>query len=757
MQLLRPSDDHESLEVTEHLARLFESPVADAKIAVVSVVGPYHSGKSFLLNSLIGRTDIFSVGPKTAPQTLGVWLCRTDRKTRDGSEIWLLDSEGFYGPRVSDSYDAKIFTLASLLSSSLVYNSIKVIDQQAVNSLEMLARQAQLFSVKTSDDQPDVLKNFPKLTWVVEDFVQEETKSDGDSLNRWVRSYLSESADPFLLRVFPDFQVQTLFLPATAKSQLRDLSQLSWEELTPEFRSEISRLRINLFDSLVPKSSISTARQFGNSVHFLVAGLRRGLFPTLPSLWNAWQTQISEASLKDATAVFARSISSTGGSDAAFDAMVAQARSRAHDFYSQLVRDFGNATDFKNLESALRGKHQEAWERWQAAARAAVEAAARNASHAFSQKLTDHLNPLPASPQEISRSIDAFSREVIDKFSDTISAYSSSGASALPLEWPRAALPLPSPGPLANLRVELASIGDLLVAESTRRAAGAVELAAAAALRHAEEATAARGEQLLGSAELREWGNSVKLAALSVFERELLPRWAWMEITESFMQGKKLVETETESRLNRFRLAHQTRLADWFRKTGDRLVGEYREVKRQMELTALPSEEGKLADDHNKIKAAVFEKLDEMAGRTADTAQFVEAKEKINTAMRMEWERLRSKNVELWKVHSDEATQCGLELNKQYRALNCWNGWICLFQMVPQYHKSKSQEHLDECFERSSRMPVSMRHAVFESWYEKDLSRESSEVYKNLFITFLTCALPLIWFAVKAFFKTHQF
>jgi hypothetical protein len=46
-----------------------------------------------------------------------------------------------------------------------------------------------------------------------------------------------------------------------------------------------------------------------------------------------------------------------------------------------------------------------------------------------------------------------------------------------------------------------------------------------------------------------------------------------------------------------------------------------------------------------------------------------------------------------------------------------------------------------------------MRHAVFESWYEKDLSKESAEVYKNLFITFLSCALPLVWFAVKAFFK----
>merc|ERR1719281_303567 len=105
--------------------------------------------------------------------------------TVDGAEVWLMDSEGFFGPRVDEAYDAKIFTIATLVGAHLVYNTVKIIDQQAVSLLEMLARRAQLFRTRSSvevpagsssvEGIPDFLstRSFPPLTWVVEDFVQE--------------------------------------------------------------------------------------------------------------------------------------------------------------------------------------------------------------------------------------------------------------------------------------------------------------------------------------------------------------------------------------------------------------------------------------------------------------------------------------------------------------------------------------------------------------------------------------------------------
>lgn len=83
-------------------------------------------------------------------------------------------------------YDAKIFAFATLITSHLMYTSIRLVDQNAVDYLELLARRAQLFQLKASldsrTDLPLVLRgqDFPPLTWVVKDFVQ---KTDGENMN----------------------------------------------------------------------------------------------------------------------------------------------------------------------------------------------------------------------------------------------------------------------------------------------------------------------------------------------------------------------------------------------------------------------------------------------------------------------------------------------------------------------------------------------------------------------------------------------
>ncbi len=43
-------------------------------LMVISVVGPYRTGKSFLLNLLMGRTDGFPLGNAIEAKTKGVWM-----------------------------------------------------------------------------------------------------------------------------------------------------------------------------------------------------------------------------------------------------------------------------------------------------------------------------------------------------------------------------------------------------------------------------------------------------------------------------------------------------------------------------------------------------------------------------------------------------------------------------------------------------------------------------------------------------------
>ena len=73
IQLLRPDPTHHrKLEVVERNVKYLHR--IDTAVAVVAVVGKFHSGKSFLLNQLMGKTNGFGVGPSVRPQTMGIWM-----------------------------------------------------------------------------------------------------------------------------------------------------------------------------------------------------------------------------------------------------------------------------------------------------------------------------------------------------------------------------------------------------------------------------------------------------------------------------------------------------------------------------------------------------------------------------------------------------------------------------------------------------------------------------------------------------------
>ena len=46
----------------------------EGAVATIAVVGKFHSGKSFLLNQLMGKRQGFGVGPYVRPKTMGIWM-----------------------------------------------------------------------------------------------------------------------------------------------------------------------------------------------------------------------------------------------------------------------------------------------------------------------------------------------------------------------------------------------------------------------------------------------------------------------------------------------------------------------------------------------------------------------------------------------------------------------------------------------------------------------------------------------------------
>jgi hypothetical protein len=474
VQIVRPNAAHTGFEVVKETLAQLATLGRNRKIALVSVVGPYHSGKSFLLNALIGKTDVFTVGPKTSPETMGLWVARTNLTVgRDQAEVWFLDSEGFFGPQVPETYDAKTFTLSLLLGDEFVYNTVKIIDSQAVNLLEMLARRAQLFRTKTESTNMDGLKLIPPhLTWVVEDFVQ-ATDEEGQSKTRWLEQYLkAEGVDePYLKKIFPELSVKSLFLPATTRQALVDLSKVPFDQLTPEFRADLSALRQSILERLANRSSYSSASEVAQSIQFLATALDQGLFPELPSLWQSWKSQVVDASLNDAIDLFDKTmrekVDAKGASDSMpsvdeFNRISSHARNASLVFYSELVHDFldrdhGHSMDalLFHLEEQLKARHTQSLETYTESIRTLLREKSRAEFSAFLQQVPKAFGGQDlVEPKILDTALSEFALAHVKTFQSVVKKFEPSGES-VSSTWPKAGFPAYKLHPVDELRVEL--------------------------------------------------------------------------------------------------------------------------------------------------------------------------------------------------------------------------------------------------------------------------------------------------------------
>nr|XP_060619574.1 guanylate-binding protein 1-like [Anolis sagrei ordinatus] len=106
-------------------------------VVVVAIVGLYRTGKSYLMNRLASQQKGFSLGSTVQGKTKGIWMWCRPHPQRSDHTLVLLDTEGLGDTGKGNTQnDAWIFALAILLSSTLVYNSMGTIDQNALEKLQ---------------------------------------------------------------------------------------------------------------------------------------------------------------------------------------------------------------------------------------------------------------------------------------------------------------------------------------------------------------------------------------------------------------------------------------------------------------------------------------------------------------------------------------------------------------------------------------------------------------------------------------------
>lgn len=261
------------------------------RMSIIAVTGPYRSGKSTILNLLTG-TQGFRVAEHTSACTKGIWM---SCKTTETKSTVVLDIEGFGSTSRSTKQDSKMFALAMLISSMVVYNSLGVIDETSLKKL-MLA----VYLTEFLNESPQE-KIAPKFLWVLRDFVLALEDSEGNPITaaEYLENILHEKVKgrnsehmqtvrSTLLQCFGERDCVTLPRPVEDEALLRQLGQVPFSEFRTEFQQEFLSLQKKVFNCGVKsiKGKPIKGKELAALLECYVECVNTGSVPDIPSTWE---------------------------------------------------------------------------------------------------------------------------------------------------------------------------------------------------------------------------------------------------------------------------------------------------------------------------------------------------------------------------------------------------------------------------------------------------------------------------------------
>ncbi|KAL7842548.1 hypothetical protein SRHO_G00242370 [Serrasalmus rhombeus] len=287
----------------EYLSRI------NQPVVVVSVVGLYRTGKSYLMNRLAGKHTGFALGSTIESKTKGIWMWCVPHPTKADHTLVLLDTEGLGDVDKGDSKnDAWIFCLAVLLSSTLVYNSRGTIDNTALEKLHYVTELAEHIRIKSptlagaedEDEQGDsqFVQFFPNFIWTVRDFVLklviekkgQVTADEYLDFALQLKKGMGKKESNYNLprqcirSYFPTRKCFVFPLPAS-QDNMAHLESLDERDIRPDFLKVTQRFCDYIFE----KSNVKTlkgghkvtGRRFGHLVRLYVDTISSGNVPCL--------------------------------------------------------------------------------------------------------------------------------------------------------------------------------------------------------------------------------------------------------------------------------------------------------------------------------------------------------------------------------------------------------------------------------------------------------------------------------------------
>ncbi|XP_052790073.1 guanylate-binding protein 3-like [Mya arenaria] len=278
---LLSAGDKNVLQVDQSV--LEQLSIIDLPCVIVAIVGLYRTGKSYLMNRLANDDKGFALGSTIQSKTKGIWVwCKRHPRIAD-TILVLLDTEGLGDVRKGDpSHDNRIFTLATLLCSTLVYNMKGAFDHDSVNKLTFVSEIAKniRFGGRCDENNSMLTSILPGFVLVLRDFSL-KLESEGKDITE--DEYLEiclENDDSLgedfnkplesIKRFFPSDKRKCFALPVPGDVEvLEKLEKLQFHELSKRFQDTTSEFVEFIFNQ-EPKEHMSSKPVTGSMLAVLI-------------------------------------------------------------------------------------------------------------------------------------------------------------------------------------------------------------------------------------------------------------------------------------------------------------------------------------------------------------------------------------------------------------------------------------------------------------------------------------------------------
>ena len=282
-------------------------------ISIISLVGKYRTGKSFLLNRVLLniQSSGFGVGPTFKACTKGIWIWSDpimikNKYCKEKFPCFLIDTEGLGAYDEEINHDSKIFLIAVLISSLFIYNSVGYIDENTINNLSFVLNLSKTIKLKNNsneENEEELAEYFPSLLWLLRDFSLKLEDKDGNVITE--KQYLENSLKEIkgnneiieeknkvrnlIKTYFPERDCFTMVRPVEKESDLQIMQNLPDQRLRKEFLEQAQIFKNKVLQITKPKMFMKknvTGSILVDLVQSILNSINGGSIPVIENSWK---------------------------------------------------------------------------------------------------------------------------------------------------------------------------------------------------------------------------------------------------------------------------------------------------------------------------------------------------------------------------------------------------------------------------------------------------------------------------------------